>query len=392
MNIDVHDTLYESNGTFRPAQDAAKILLKKRYSSVVYCPASDERAPGAMYPRCIVLEHNGEKNGTLLATFECYTHSEPVFPIYESTDRAESWHLKSRIEDLETHLGCRYQPHLYELPADCGGLKEGTLLCAGNIIPDDFSTTSLRLYKSEDAGESWSYVSEIVSGGFAGVDIDKPDEQRPVWEPFITLTPDGRLICFYSDERYAAKDGYNQMLAHKISENGGLTWSQEKIDIAFPGGVLRPGMPVITSLPGGKFLMVYEMVNQDKVPVYFRISDSIEDWGDKDFIGNPVVCEDGSALTGTPYVIWIPQGGEEGTILVSGRGFSQIFANSSLGKGFWEKMDCLIETDSACGFAGYSQCMVALDGGRQILSLCPRQMSRKLAQIEAAVADVYVKA
>ena len=55
-------------------------------------------------------------------------------------------------------------------------------------------------------------------------------------------------------------------------------------------------------------------------------------------------------------------------------------------------MDCLIETDSACGFAGYSQCMVALDGGRQILSLCPRQMSRKLAQIEAAVADVYVKA
>ena len=167
MNIDVHDTLYESNGTFRPAQDAAKILLKKRYSSVVYCPASDERAPGAMYPRCIVLEHNGEKNGILLATFECYTHSEPVFPIYESTDRAESWHLKSRIEDLETHLGCRYQPHLYELPADCGGLKEGTLLCAGNVIPDDFSTTSLRLYKSEDAGESWSYVSEIVSGGFA---------------------------------------------------------------------------------------------------------------------------------------------------------------------------------------------------------------------------------
>lgn len=91
-------------------------------------------------------------------------------------------------------------------------------------------------------------------------------------------------------------------------------------------------------------------------------------------------------------MIWIPQGGPEGTILVTGRGFSRIFANSGGGAGFFDEMDCLIEMDNRAGFSGYSQCLVPLNGGRQILSLCPRQMSPNLAMIETAVADVYVKA
>lgn len=391
-HYNVHDTLFEENGGVRHACDESRILLKKRYSSLVYCPKSDERAPGAMYPRAICLEHNGEKNGTLLATFECYTDDTPVFPIYESTDCAESWHLKSCVEDKEKGFGCRFQPHLYELPADCGRLKEGTVLCAGNIIPGDFSSTSLHIYKSTDAGTSWEFMSEIVSGGMAMVDSKEEGKGRPVWEPFLTMTPDGKLICFYSDERYAAQKGYNQMLAHKTSADGGYTWSEEKIDIAFPDGILRPGMPVVAALPNGKYVMVYEVVNQDRIPVYFRISASIEDWGDVDFMGNPVVCEDGSYVTGAPYVIWIPQGGEEGTILVTGRGFSHILANSNGGRGFWEKQPCLIEIDNSCRFTGYSQCMVPLFGGKQILSLCPRQISRRLALIESVVADVYVKA
>ena len=59
----VHDTLYEENGNFRLTKEECGILLKKKKSSVVYCPKEDERRPGAMYPRCICLAHNGEKNG-----------------------------------------------------------------------------------------------------------------------------------------------------------------------------------------------------------------------------------------------------------------------------------------------------------------------------------------
>ena len=345
-----------------------------------------------MYPRCICLAHNGEKNGTLLATFECYSHGTPVFPIYESNDDGESWHRLSEIRDEEKGFGCRFQPHLLELPVTCGTVEEGTILCAGNIIPSDFSSSCLHLYQSTDCGKTWSFLSEIVSGGHAVVDPREPDANRPVWEPFLTVTPDGKLICFYSDERRAAGSGYNQLLAHKVSPDGGRTWGEEKIDVAFPGGRLRPGMPVVAALPQGRFIMVYEMVNQDKIPVYFRISDSIEDWGDRDFIGNPVCAADGSYLTGTPYVSWIPQGGPEGTILVTGRGFSHIMANSRMGEGFFVKLDSLVDIDNTCGFAGYSQCILPLHGGKQVLNLCPRQISGELALIEAAVADVYVKA
>lgn len=45
--------------------------------------------------------------------------------------------------------------------------------------------------------------------------------------------------------------GYNQLLAHKVSPDGGRTWGEEKIDVAFPGGRLRPGMPVVAALPRG---------------------------------------------------------------------------------------------------------------------------------------------
>ena len=388
----VHDTLYEENGNFRLTKEECGILLKKKKSSVVYCPKEDERRPGAMYPRCICLAHNGEKNGTLLASFECYSHGTPVFPIYESNDDGESWHRLSEIRDEEKGFGCRVQPHLLELPVTCGTVEEGTILCAGNIIPSDFSSSCLHLYQSTDCGKTWSFLSEIVSGGHAVVDPREPDANRPVWEPFLTVTPDGKLICFYSDERRAAGSGYNQLLAHKVSPDGGRTWGEEKIDVAFPGGRLRPGMPVVAALPRGRFIMVYEMVNQDKIPVYFRISDSIEDWGDRDFMGNPVCAADGSYLTGTPYVSWIPQGGPEGTILVTGRGFSHIMANSRMGEGFFVKLDSLVDIDNTCGFAGYSQCILPLHGGKQVLNLCPRQISGELALIEAAVADVYVTA
>lgn len=111
-NFSVHNTLYEENGGFCLTKEECGILLRKKKSSVVYCPGEGERAPGAMYPRCICLSHNGEKNGTLLATFECYTYSTPTFPIYESvmmrragTDCRKS-KMKKRALDADSSPIC----------------------------------------------------------------------------------------------------------------------------------------------------------------------------------------------------------------------------------------------------------------------------------------------
>ena len=390
-DILMHDTLYQENGGFRPTEEQPSgVLLKKRYGSVIYAPDADTRRPGAMYPRCIELHHNGEKNGTLLATFEYYTTKEAEYPIYESTDEGHSWQKIGGVDFKIDGGECRFQPHLYELTEQQGDLPEGTILLAGNLIGsfETGFTTALHLFASRDGGRSFEHLSKIVSCGEL-VERHGHRMYRPVWEPFLMEGPDHRLYCFYSDERFLGSDHYNQLLAHKCSADGGRTWTKMKIDVAFADDTLRPGMPIIAALPDGKFVMVYEMVNEDRIPVYFRISDDLDDWGSPDFMGNRVVARDGSDLTGTPYVLWIPQGGPEGTILVTGRGFGSIFANSHGGKGYWERLETLIPLDNNRDFAGYSQCLLTVAGGKRILSVVPRDILPDKALIEAAAADIY---
>lgn len=390
-NSNYHDSLYAPFGGFLLDKDPfSGIILKKRWSGLVYCPKTDEREPGAMYPRAIQLEHYEKSKGNILATFECYTFDKPYFPIYESADKGKTWKLLSKVEDTNKGYGCRYQPHLYEIQNKCGSLEPGTILCAGNVIPDDFSSTALHVYKSGDGGKTWEFLSEIVTGGKAEVD-PKEEEGRPVWEPFLIDDGKGAIYCFYSDEQYAKEKGYNQALLHKKSMDGGLSWSAPKMDVGFAGGILRPGMPVITKIGASDYVMVYEMVNQDRVPVYFRKSSSLDDWGECDFVGNPILTPNGEYLSGTPYVTWIPYGGEMGTILATGRGFSHIMTNSLGGEGFWEKQKKLLDIDNHYGFAGYSQCIVPLDGGKKILNLCPVHISKKCAMISSAVADIYAR-
>ena len=392
MKIDLHDSIFSPNGASFLDKDASKILLKKRHTGAVYTPKEGERSPGAMYPRAILLEHNGAENGTILCTFEQYTYDTPVFSIYASEDNGLTWQLRSKVEDTQKGWGCRYQPQLFELPCKCGELEAGTILCAGNIIPDDFSKTLLHIYKSTDGGRSWEFMSEIAAGGPARTDApDLADEDRPVWEPFLAVNKKNELICYYSDEGYFHSQNCNQLLLHKVSKDGGYTWGPAVIDVAMPDGQKRPGMPIIAEMPNGQYIMVYEVVNLDSIPVFFRLSDDLENWGDPEFLGNPVRCADGSYITGTPYVIWLNKGGENGTLLVSGRGYGGILANSNLGKGNWEKLDGMIDVDFNCGFTSYSRCMLPINGGKQLLALSPRQINPKLAQIEYAIADVYEK-
>ena len=389
---DIRKTLYEPNGGPITNKDACNIMIKKRYSGVVYCPSMDERSPGAMYPRTILLEHNGEENGTILATFEQYTFHKPVFTIFESTDGGLHWKVRSTVEDTQLGFGMRYQPHLFELPVKCGELEAGTILCAGNVIPDDMSETHIHIYKSSDAGRTWEFMSEIACGGIADVDrADKADKDRPVWEPFLYMTKNNDLICYYSDEGHFESKNCNQLLLHKVSKDGGYTWSEARIDIALPDKEKRPGMPIVAKLPNGKYIMVYEVVNLDGIPVFFRISEDGEDWGDPAFLGNHIHTVDGNYITGTPYVIWVNRGGENGTILVTGRGYGYMLANSNLGEGPWEKIPGMLPVDITSRGVGYSQCMLPINGGKQLLSLCTTAVNPELAQVAYAIGDIYEK-
>lgn len=358
-------------------------------SAVVFYDSKGKPEPGAMYPRLIKLEHYEAGRGNILATFEKYVNEEPSFPIYQSTDNGHTWSLLSTVTDTKNHYGMRYQPQLFEAPQDLPGLRAGTILCAGSSIPKDLSSTELLLYKSEDGGKRWEFVSSIIKGGGAGPTIPVPGQieskdssgkwQNPVWEPFLQVDNSGRLLCYYSDEGFKKK-GYNQLLAHKISVDGGKTWTEPVWDVAIADSVKRPGMIVTAKLPNNTYIMVYEVVNVPGYPVYCRFSNDGENWGDPNNLGTRIVDSSNNFfLSGTPYVVWSPAGGPNGTVIVSAKGTIEngvmtgegLMMNNNLGRGSWKWKKTIVQYNAQLHPGGYSRSMVVVDDGKRILHITP---------------------
>jgi len=351
---------------------------KEPVVKTLYATPGNAPTVGAMYPRIIQIKHHAESKGNLLVTFEHYMNREPSFPIYRSTDNGETWTLLSEVEDTKNGWGMMYQPHLFELPQQVGEFPAGTIFCSGNSIPKDKSATDLLVYVSRDGGKTWEFLSSIIKGGRA---IYPNKVETPVWEPLLALDKSGKLVAYYSDERYDY-DKFDQLLAHKVSEDGGRTWGKAVFDVAVPDGKTRPGMAVTAKLPNGKYIMVFEIVGVEGIPVHYKISDDGINWGDPADLGKRVVNKEGYFLKSTPYVIWTPYGGENGTILVSGMSVNMngksvgngYMINKNLGEGEWTYIEAPISynTDEEGPPGGYSQTMITLDSsGREILQLVP---------------------
>ncbi|WP_415381151.1 sialidase family protein [Halosimplex sp. TS25] len=296
---------------------------------VLYAPPADAPGAGAMYPRVERLLHDDADGEVLLATFEHYASADPdcadpfadelddttvvpedqpYFPIYRSADGGETWEPFSAIRDTENGWGLRYQPVLFELPEAVGPWEAGTVLAAGNSIPDDRSQTKIDVYASEDGGHSWSYVSTVAEGGRAAPQA----EETPVWEPEFALDADRELVCYFADERHDG-EGYNQLVGHRRSLDGGQTWEDEVFDAVVPNGEDRPGMPVVTRLPDGRYVLTFEVVGPTyEGGVFVKTSPDGLDWGDPEDLGSPVETVEGHQLTNGPYVTWVPDIGSEG--------------------------------------------------------------------------------
>ena len=108
-----------------------------------------------------------------------------------------------------------WQPELYELPVQSGNLPAGTLLFAGNVR--DGGASHIALWKSNDNGQTWQYLSQLVHGRF--------------WEPNLIVSPTGQLICYISDEGDPA---HSQKLIYLVSNDGGRTWGPITNFVASP--------------------------------------------------------------------------------------------------------------------------------------------------------------
>lgn len=339
---------------------------------ILYSPPGDAPNTGANYPRVIALQHNPGMEGHLIATF---SRRGPSYLIFRSIDNGESWHLWSDLKQTKREdptWGMNYQPILFELPQQVGEFPAGTVMAAGLSFPADGSATELQLYASPDGAKSWEYISTIAAGG--------PPQTRsanPVWEPYLWLDAQGRLVAYYADERH--KDaGYNQLLAQKISPDGGRSWEDETYNVAIPDGVMRPGMPIIITLPNGRYFYVYEMVGMPGNPIHFKTSDDGLNWGDPADYGMMIQDRDGNFLWGTPFVSWSPYGGPNGTLIATGlaiqvqgdRVGNGVMINRNLGEGPWEIVETPIRYVLG-GQAGYSQTHLPLGEGREVLQMVP---------------------
>ena len=319
--------------------------------STMYTPPAGTPTPGVLYPRALQLKHSGAANGTMLATFEQYTNGTPVFPIFRSGDSGRTWSQISSVSDTVNGWGLRFQPFLYELPSAVGAYPAGTVLAFGNSIPADGSATKIDVYASTNQGASWNFVSSVATGGAASIDPGGTS----IWEPFA-LVRNGKLIVYYADSRDQA---HNQKIVHQTTTN--LTsWGPVVNDVANPNYNDRPGMPVVAALPNGTWIMTYEYCGapQGGCAIYYKISNDPESWQDK----TPLVLAntEGAVPGSSPFVVWMPSGGPNGTIAVSAMSSGGLFLNTALGEpGRWIEVPTPVS-------GGYSRSLVPLADGRTL--------------------------
>ncbi|MBV0929420.1 hypothetical protein KTE19_01590 [Lentilactobacillus sp. IMAU92037] len=316
-------------------------------NSVITVATKDQlpgtKSPDFLYGRGMVTEHQSDPayNGRLYATSEHYVTGTPSFVISESTDHGGTWKVVGEVKDLNKGVGNRYQPFLYELPEKVGNMDEGTLICAGNAIPGDLSSSSIVLYKSTDHGRSWSYLSTVANGGKAVMG----STPGPIWEPFVKVI-DHKLVCYYSDER--DQTHYAQKLVHQVS-NDGVNWGSVVDDVDFNNSAARPGMVTVAQMPNGKYIMTYEVVNSGEWRTNFKISDDGLNW-DSSSEGTRL------AYGGSPYITVLP----DGTLVANTAGQGDLFVNKNNGTGTWE--DVKMPMDDA-----YSRSLTALPNNQVLL-------------------------
>lgn len=282
--------------------------------SLIY---SNTAEPEPYYTRAVKLN-----NGNILATFTRrfpgntnWVGMQP-FNFYRSTDNGLTWSSYSQIDPNNYGLNRDQQgmTTLYVLPQQVGIYPAGTLLFASSDWSAGTQYT-IHIWRSTDNGATWQLHSHLAAQGGAGT--------HHTWEPEFAVSSDGRLICYYSDERQA---GYNQALAQEISSDGGLTWGNYSIIVGKnTDSAWRPGMPRVTRAKNGTYFMFYEHLGASpNFAVRFKTSTDGINWGNPSVLG-AVVGTGFYRASQCPEVAYVDDGSTYGRLYV--RGMSDVVSN-----------------------------------------------------------------
>ena len=275
----------------------------------IYTPKKTPgKEKGCQYPKVIELQHNGEFNGMLIATYES---DNSGFRVSRSTDGGETW--KPAImatEKMDGSLTNHWEPHLFELPCQVGDMPEGTILLSGTTIDRNCNTKShVTIWRSFNQGKNWEQYSIVAEAGGLG---------EGLWEPCI-LYENGYLYCFYSDD---SDPKHDQKLVYKRSKDG-VKWTDFTECVAMDDPIYRPGMISVVKMNNGKFFASYELLDGPMAEphtdrIYYKVVDSIDgDWNPSD-PGKLLVPKGGASYIGSaPWCGYMPGIGENGIVLVT---------------------------------------------------------------------------
>ncbi|MDF2261446.1 exo-alpha-sialidase [Streptantibioticus ferralitis] len=325
----------------------------------------------AHYPWMIRLQHSGNANGTILATYRSFVGKRAEDPIFASTDEGKTF---TRIAPLDpgtspNNLCCT---SLFELSRPVGALPAGTLLLSG-AKNAEARPMSLPVWRSEDHGHSWSFLSTCYTS----------PNQGGVWEPEFSIDASGQLNCYFSDESDPA---HSQMLARTVSSDG-IHWGRKQQVVALPDRPARPGMAVVARLSSGQYFMTYELCGTTgpECAVHYRLSHDGRDWGNPATPGTPVVGPNGWIPEHTPKFTVTP----DGRILLASLTFNNpdgspapgngaiLLVNSSGGTGPWSVIPAPVsapENNRKVGpCTNYSPALLPVgNNGKQVLEITTR--------------------
>lgn len=291
---------------------------------------------GSFYPRVIRLT-----DGLLLASVTTTVGRDGVGVIEASFNNGRSFRQLSQIKDPTAANGALVCcATLFQLPSAVGDLPAGTVLWAastGQGTPFASRTSRERLWASTNNGFSWHFVSNIAVAA----------NHYDTWEPSLSVATNGDLVAFYSDE--TDKTHHDQKLVQVRSADA-VHWSGYRETVVNAKWSVRPGMANVIRLPDRSFFMSYEVCNNDLIhlcSVYYRRSADGWNYGNASDLGVSVRTIDGKYLRHTPFPVWSPGPGPDGTILlisemvvnadgsIAPENGRVILANGDLGNGPW---------------------------------------------------------
>ncbi len=285
----------------------------------IYGNTTDNRC---FYERAVKLP-----NGDILCTFmrnfppSDWSMDAKSFYFYKSSDNGKTWSFVSELNSSTNGgfpVGKQGMPGLFVLPQQLGAYPAGTILFATT----DWSTGpyAIHIWRSTNNGATWQLHSSLAARGTN----DGVTKGNNVWEPEFAVSSDGRLVCYYSDERQI---GYDQCIVREISNDGGITWGNFALIVGkndAPTGTKgwRPGMPRVTKLKNGSYFMAYENINcSSSYPagvVSFKISTDGINWGTASDMGTVVKTSDNQYAVQCPEIAFMDDGSTYGRLFIRG--------------------------------------------------------------------------